>query len=102
MIAKAIEGPLFKTSIKKLSLCPGLYYWTDAGGIIRIDGPTMVYLIFKIINPSTRMGVSNLKYEIGKATLAKFGNIINYLLDDMDSNDSIITEKGECHDDYVR
>ena len=43
----------------------------------------MIYLIFKSINPDTRIAVSNLKDEIDKSTLAKFGNNIKYLLDDM-------------------
>ena len=43
----------------------------------------MLYLLFNIINPATRIGVSNLKYEIEKATLAKFGNNLKGLLDDM-------------------
>ena len=46
----------------------------------------MIYLISKIINPNTRIGVSNLKDEIEKATIAKFGNHPKVLLDDMSSN----------------
>ena len=61
----------------------------------------MLYLILKIINPATRIDVSNLKYEIEKATLAKFGNDLKDLLDDISSNYSIILDKGERHDDYV-
>ena len=47
------------------------------------DVTTMLYLLFKIINPYTRIGVSNLKDETEKATLAKFGNNVKDLLDDM-------------------
>ena len=56
----------------------------------------------KIINPATSIGVSNLKDEIEKATLSKFGNNVKDLLCDMSSNYSIIIDKGECYDDYVR
>ena len=34
----------------------------------------MLYLLLKRINPATRIGVSNLKDEVEKATLPKFGN----------------------------
>ena len=71
--AKVIEGSITKTSLKKLRLHRGEYKWTDAGGLIRNNGPNMIYLIFKIINPDTRIGVSNLKDEIDKATPPKFG-----------------------------
>ena len=61
----------------------------------------MIHLLFKIINPDTSIGVSNLKYEIEKTTIAKFGNNVKDLIDDMSSNYTIIIEKGECHGDYV-
>ena len=63
--------------------------------LISNDGPTMIYIVSKSINPATRIGVSNLKYEIEKATLAKFGKNVKDLLDDMSSNYSIIIYKGE-------
>ena len=61
----------------------------------------MIYLILKIINPVIRVGVSNLKDEIYKATIAKFVNNVNDLLDDMYSAYYIIIDKGERHDYYV-
>ena len=50
------------------------YEWTDDGGIIRNDGPTIIYLIFKIIKPATRIDVSNLKDKNDKEILSKLGN----------------------------
>ena len=40
------------------------YEWAEAGGVMSNDGPTMLYLIFKIIKPATRIGVLNIKDEI--------------------------------------
>ena len=34
-----------KKYLKKVRLHRGVYEWTDAGGIIKNDGPTMIYLI---------------------------------------------------------
>ena len=59
----------------------------------------MIYLLFKSINPDKSIGVSNLKDEIEKSTLAKFGNNIKDLLDDMSSNYSINIDIVESHDD---
>ena len=64
MIAKEAEDSVTKTSPKKLKLCWGEYEWDNAGGIKINDVTTMFYLLFKIINPDTRIGVSNLKYDI--------------------------------------
>ena len=43
----------------------------------------MLHLLLKIINPFTSIAVYNLKYETGKEILAKFGNSIKDLLNDM-------------------
>ena len=74
----------------------------DSGGLINNDGPAMIYLLFKIINTDKSIGVSNLKYEIEKANLANFGEKIKDLLYDMSLNDSILLDKGERREDYVR
>ena len=63
MIDKVIEGSVTKTPLNKLSINLGEYELSDTGVIIRNYGPTMIYLLFKIINPATRIGVSNLKDE---------------------------------------
>ena len=59
----------------------------------------MIYLLLKIINPATKLGVSNLKDKIEKSTLSTFVNNEKDLLDDMSSNYSIIVDKGEHHED---
>ena len=66
MIAKAIDGSIKNISLNKLRLHQREYEWADTGGIIRNDGPTMIYLIFKRINPDTMIAVSTLKYVIEK------------------------------------
>ena len=64
MISKGIEGSITKTYLKKLRFHCGEYEWAEAGGIISNYVPTMLYLIFKSINPAIRIGVLNLKDEI--------------------------------------
>ena len=86
MIAKEIEGSMANNYLKKLGLHQGEYEWADAGGLISNYVPIMLYLLFKSINPATRNGVFNLKYEIYKSDLSKFGNNVKYLLDGMYSN----------------
>ena len=62
MIAKAIEGSIKNTSLKKIRLHRGEYEWANAGGIMINYGPTILYLLFKSTNQATRIGVSNIKY----------------------------------------
>ena len=44
----------------KLGLYLGDYECSDDEGIIRKDGPTMIYLLLKETNPATSIGVSNI------------------------------------------
>ena len=61
----------------------------------------MLYLLFKSINPYTRIGVSNLKDETDKSTLSKFGKNLKDILDDMSSNYTIIIDEVKHHEDCV-
>ena len=60
----------------------------------------MLYIIFKSINPDIMIGFSNLKDEIEKSTLSKFGTNVKDLIDEMSSNYTIIIDKGGHHEDY--
>ena len=62
MIAEEIDGSITKTSLKKLRLHHGVYEWKYSGSNINNYVPTMLYLILKSVNSSTKIGVSNLKY----------------------------------------
>ena len=61
MIAKAIEGSIKNTYLKKIMFHQGEFELAVAGGIIRKCGHTILYLLLKSINPATRIGVSKLK-----------------------------------------
>ena len=52
-------------------------------------------------NPSTRVGVSELKEELRNATSAKFNHDIQKLTDFMSSKYREIKEKGQAHDDII-
>ena len=54
---KAIEGSIAKTSLLKLGLNKREYERYDAGGIIRNDGPNIIYLLLKTIKPDIRISV---------------------------------------------
>ena len=94
IINKEIEGSITKTSLKNIRILRKGYKWEDSGVIKKRYGTTMLYLLFKSINLATRIGVSNLKHEIEKSTLANFGNNVKYLLSNMSSNYTIIIDKG--------
>ena len=86
MISKTIGGSIINTSLQKIRLHRGEYKRTDAGGLIRNDWPTIIYLIFKSTNPATMIVVSNVKDETDKETRAKFGKNVKDLIDAMSLN----------------
>ena len=79
MIAKEIKVSITNTYLKNIRLHRGKHEWADTGGLISNDGHTMLYVLFKTINPATRIDV---------------GNNVKYLFDYMSSNNSIIVNRG--------
>ena len=63
MIDKSVEVNI---SHKKLRVHKREYESADIRGLISNHGPTMIYLILKIINPATMIVVYNLKYIFEK------------------------------------
>ena len=102
MIAKRIENSISESSWKTLMLKKLAFTWTDTTtGTVHLDGPTMLYILLSLVNPTTRVGVSELKKLIMKATLPAFKHNVIDMLDDMASNYSRILELGGTHEDYL-
>ena len=62
----------------------------------------MLWLILKKINPTTQVGISNLKDAIEQATLQKSSNNIVVMLNRMQQNLEYIKNHGSTHNDYLR
>ena len=66
-----------------------------------MDGPTILWILMQTCNPSTRVGVSELKEELRSATSAKFNHDIQKLTDFMSSKYREIKDKGQTHEDII-
>ena len=71
MIAKRIIGHLKTADYEVLKNKAKQFTWKGHGEE-EIDSPTILWLLLQICNPSTRVGVAELKDNLRKATLAKF------------------------------
>ena len=100
MIAKRILGRLKAADYKILKNKESKYKWTG-NGKVEYDGPTILWLLLQSCNPSTRVGVSELKTDLRQATSAKFKHNVKDLTDYMSSKYREITEKGQQHQDYL-
>ena len=71
MIAKRIESSLSSASWKVLFGKRKYFTWMGSNGIASYDGPTMLQIIISTVNPSTRVGISDLKVFIRIARLVQ-------------------------------
>ena len=100
MIAKQIIGYLKLSNWENLKNKSSKYTWTGQGDE-EIDGPAILWILMQTCNPSTRVGVSELKEELRSANSAKFGHDIQKLTDFMSSKYREIKEKGQTHEDMI-
>ena len=101
MIGKWIRNLLTKQGKRKLMLKKKKFQYKNADGSTEDDGPTMFKLIYDMVKPATRAGLSSLKLKMTKFKLSDYGEDITEMLTAMeDTYDEILTLGGE-HDDYI-
>jgi len=66
-----------------------------------VDGPTILWLLLQICNPSTRVGVAELKEDLRRTTSEKFQRNVKNMTDHLSSKFRNIREKGQTHEDYL-
>ena len=99
MIAKRIMNYLKSSDLEVLRNKQAMYTWSG-NGLVEHDGPTILWILLQTCNPSTRVGVAELKEHLRKATSAKFKHDVRTLTDYMCSKLQKIREKGQRHDDF--
>ena len=102
MIAKVINGHFTIASLTNLRNSSDKYRWKDANGQYFDDSPTMLKILLDDCNPSTRVGVEDLKKKIEGARLANFKHNVSKCMDYIKSNYKLILEAEATHDNIVR
>ena len=98
MIEKVIQAHISKASFQYLLLEKKHFEWVGANGYQKWDGLVMLWLILKKINPTTQVGISNLKDTIEQATVQKSSNNVVVMLDRMQKNLEDIKYRGYTYD----
>ena len=101
MIAKRIENSISTVSWKTLFSKRKHFTWTHTNGNASYDGPTMLQILVSGINPSTRVGVSDLKSLIQSTRLVQFHYNVVDMCDSIMSNYELIGKRGGKHDDII-
>ena len=102
MIAKRIKKSLTKSAWNTLFSKRKHFSWESANGTISYDGPTMLQILVSSINPTTRVGISDLKTNLRSARLVTFQFNVKDLCDKMIEDYELIIERPNGkHDDIV-
>ena len=101
MIGLRIIGSLTTKGFDTLNLNKSLYTWVDANGQVYYDGCVILYLILQHCNPSTRVGVSDLKQTIRQCTVSKFNHNVINMTDKMMECMNEIESRNLTHEDMV-
>ena len=101
MIAKRLTASLDKPSLKSLMLEKSKFTWTENNGVQNYDGPTMLWLLLSKINPSVRVGISNLKTNLQTANMPAHKHDVVALLDYMHDKYTRIYQNNGQHGDYT-
>ena len=97
MIDKRIESSLSSASWNVLFGKRKYFTWMGSNGVASYDGPTMFQLIIFTVNPSTRVGISDLKVSIRTARLVQVQWGVVALWDKMTVDYLLITELNGRH-----
>ena len=103
MIAERLMGSISSVTQKLLMAKRDLFRWKDATGSndFEMDGPTILYILMESVNPSTRVGVSDMKETIRETRMHQFDHKVSDMMNDIQTNYNQIVELGYKHDDVV-
>ena len=84
-------------SWNKMMTMKDCFSWTDANGDMYYNGVMILFLVMDIVNPTTKVGVQNLRNKIEKGNSALFRHDISEMLKYIKSQYYLIMEIGETH-----
>ena len=77
------------------------FSWTDANGDTYYDGVMILFLVMDTVNPTTKVGVQNLRNKIAKANSALFRHDIPEMLKYIKSQYDLIMEIGKTYNNLL-
>jgi hypothetical protein len=101
MIAHRIMNSLKPAALASLKLKESKFLWKSSDGEIYYDGVTMLQILIEKVNPTTRVGVVDLKDKIRNAKMANYSHNVREMTDKLQSYYNDILRKGRTHEDFV-
>ena len=101
MIGQRIWNSLSQQAQTSLQTHMKKVLWKTASGEDFYDGPTMLQIIIKAINPSTRVGVTTLKDQLRAITLPGHNHNVSEMFSHQTRIYNEILQRGGTHDDIM-
>ncbi len=101
MIAEWVEGHIDQPSWKMIQLCSSYYQWSvpaAKGGGFRNDGPTLLKILFELMDPSTEIGTEEFRKTIQNARLSNYKYNVNEALNEVEHSYQKIVLRNETYD----
>ena len=74
----------------------------NATGQLKLDGPTMVFLIFQKIDPNTVVGMDSVLKRMENVKLGDFSNDVDQMLSEMETSYRILQDNNRPPENYRR
>jgi hypothetical protein len=92
VVAQTISNSLDARSLETLELEREKLIFYETNGIIKKDGPTQLYCLLKLMDPSTAVNIENHRRAIEMTRLHLFGNKVTDMVTDISRHHKIITD----------
>jgi hypothetical protein len=104
VVAQTIFNSLDPRSLKTLELEKDKFTFYENSGIFKKDGPTQLYCLLKLMDPSTAVNIENHRRAIETTRMHHFGNKVTDMVTDISRHYKIIIDnKMEYNNDtYLR
>jgi hypothetical protein len=101
MIAEFLMNSFTDEAKRSILVHRKRFEYTTADGSIVNDGVAMLLICLKTTNPNTKVGISNLKSYLSKASPDQHNGDIAIMINAMEQRKQEIEEKGGRHDDFL-
>lgn len=99
VVAQTLTNSLTPAAITNLDRSKHLFTFVESDGSVKQDGPTMLLLLLRKVDPTTTVSTENHKKAIESAKMQKFNNEVPLLISYIDDHHKAILDNGGSYDD---
>ena len=99
VVAQTLLNTLTPGALSNLQLSKHLYTFQDADGNLKQDGPTMLLMLLRKVDPSTAVSIENHRTAIEGAKMQAFKNDVAELISFLEHHHKAIIENGGSYDE---